>query len=170
MSNDRDHPDDVQALSLETGDEVPNHPRWPLLLYREAIKADAGEAERRITSNGWGGTWQNGVFPYHHYHTTAHEVLAVVGGSATVQFGGPQGQAVDLKAGDVAILPAGTGHKRLDASDDFLTVGGYPEGQENYDVERDPPDEAARRRIEATPRPKADPIFGKGGPLLEHWK
>jgi hypothetical protein len=36
-----------------------------------------------------------------------------------VQFGGKRGRTLTLKAGDVAILPAGTGHQRLNASEDF---------------------------------------------------
>ena len=160
---------DIQPIRLPNGDEIPNHPRWPLLLYRGAIQGGAGDVEQRITSNGWAGTWRNGVFSYHHYHTTAHEVLAVVSGTAKVQFGGPQGQAVDLSAGDVAILPAGTGHKRLEASDGFLVVGAYPKGQEDYDTQRQAPGEAERQRIEQTPRPAADPVFGEKGPLVDHW-
>lgn len=160
---------DVTAIPLPRGDDIPNHPRWPLLLYRQAVPADAAEVEQTLTANGWGGAWRNGVLDFHHYHSTAHEVLAVVGGRATAQFGGPQGEAVELSAGDVAILPAGTGHKRIEASDDFLVVGAYPKGQENYDLQRGPATEQHLRNIEQTARPEADPVYGAGGPLLEHW-
>ena len=160
---------DIRPIRFERGDEIPNHPRWPLLLYRQAVPRDASEVERLLTSNGWGGAWRNGVFPYHHYHTVAHEVLAVVRGSATVQFGGPQGEAVELAAGDVAILPAGTGHKRVDASDDFLVVGAYPKGQEDYDTQRQAPGPEELANIERAPRPAADPVFGAEGPLMAHW-
>lgn len=160
---------EIQRLLLPREDEIPNHPHWPLLLYLDAAPHDAGEVEQLFSSNGWGGTWRDGVFDYHHYHTTSHEVLAVVSGWSKVQFGGPQGQAVELSAGDVAILPAGTGHKRLEASGEFLVVGAYPKGQEDYDLQRDPPGEAALKRIEQTARPAADPVFGEKGPLVENW-
>ncbi len=160
---------EVEAINLPPGEDVPNHPRWPLLLYRQAVPHNAGEVERLIESNKWAGVWRNGVHSYHHFHTTAHEVLAVVAGRATLQFGGENGQAVALSAGDVAILPAGTGHKRLDASNDFLLVGAYPQGQEDYDLQRAPPGDAQRKRVARTPRPAADPIFGARGPLMQRW-
>ena len=164
-------PDDVtvRAFVFERGDEIPNHPRWPLLIYEAAVPHDADAVERQLAANGWGGTWRDGVYSYHHYHSTSHEVLAVVRGTARVQFGGPQGEAVQLAAGDVAILPAGTGHKRLDASDGFLVVGAYPRGQEDPDLRRDAPSDADLERIAQVVRPASDPVFGEDGPLLERW-
>lgn len=160
---------DVTPLALPPGDNVPNHPHWPLLVYRQAIAPDADAAERMLTAHGWVGAWRNGVYPYAHYHTTAHEVLACVRGTATIRFGGTGGEAVSLRAGDVVVLPAGTGHERQAASDDFLVVGAYPRGQEDWDLQRDAPTDADRARIDRVPRPEADPVFGDDGPLLAHW-
>ena len=159
----------IRAISFEAGDLVPNHPRWPLLLYQQAFSGSASDAEAMLKANQWGGVWRNGVYPYHHYHTTSHEVLIIVVGGADVLFGGPEGERVSLEVGDVAILPAGTGHKRLRSSTDFLVVGGYPRGQEDWDLRRGGFDEEDVQRIKQVALPAADPVFGDGGPLSEHW-
>ena len=159
------------ALSFRDATGIPNHPRWPLLLYRRALPADADAAIARLAENGWGGAWVNGVFSYPHYHPNAHEVLAVVAGEATVRFGGDAGQDVHVAAGDVAVLPAGTGHQRIDASADFRVVGAYPKGQEAFQTRR--PDDgqppASRHAMADVARPALDPVGGADGPLLSLW-
>jgi uncharacterized protein YjlB len=150
-------------MKLETwhapaGDEIPNHPSFPVLLYRGV---NAGDYRALFADHGWGGSWQNGVFDFHHFHSTSHEVLGVVAGRATIELGGPQGQAFDVEAGDVIVLPAGTGHRRATARDGFTVVGAYPAGQEDYDLLRRA-DDAARERIRALPAPDQDPVGGEG--------
>jgi uncharacterized protein YjlB len=117
------------------------------------------------------GTWRNGIYSYHHYHSTAHEVLGCYRGSAKVQFGGESGIVEELSAGDVVIIPAGVGHKNLGASADFAVVGAYPRGQD-YDMNYGKPGERPRadENIARVPLPETDPIFGKDGPLLRHWR
>lgn len=165
----------VEAHRLSANDPFPNNPRLPLLIYRQALdpaeEIDADEVERLLRTHQWGGTWKNGVFPYHHYHSNTHEVLVVCAGTARVQLGGPDAQVFAVEAGDVALLPAGTAHKRIEASDDFLVVGGYPAGQEDYDLIRDEPakQQQAEQRIAAVPLPEHDPIYGPDGPLLQQW-
>ena len=148
------------------GDRIPNHPRFAVLVYRgvEAV-TDAGAARALFAAHGWGGSWVAGVFDFHHFHSTSHEALAVVAGRATIELGGPQGQPFEVAAGDVLVLPAGTGHRRATPRDGFTVVGAYPAGQEDYDLLRgdDPAEvEAARERIAALPAPPQDPVGGEG--------
>ncbi len=103
----------------------------------------------------------NGVFDFHHFHSTSHEVLGVLAGSATLELGGPRGQSFEVAEGDVIVLPAGTGHRRASARDGFTVTGAYPAGQEDYDLLRRA-DDAARSRIASLPAPDQDPVGGEG--------
>ena len=150
---------------------VPNNPRLPVIVY-SGIVADgrslAEEFEAKFAANGWQGVWRDGIFDYHHYHTTAHEVLGIAEGQGRVVVGGPQGREVMVKAGDCLVLPAGTGHCRVSASADFLVIGAYPAGQDP-DLRRDDPGEIGRHYIETLPLPRTDPMGADGVPTL-WWK
>lgn len=153
----------------------PNNEKLPLVLYRGAIKLSeqdpASTVEEIFHAHGWGDSWRNGIYPYHHYHSTAHEVLGVSRGSATVRLGGDDnGQTFEVQAGDVIIIPAGVAHKKLGSSSDFQVVGAYPTGQK-WDMNYGKPGERPQAdcNIAQVPLPKADPIYGFDGPLVEHW-
>ena len=157
----------LETWTAPPGDRIPNNPRFPVLIYHEVgAAAEGADAARELFArHGWGGAWVDGVFEFHHFHSTSHEALAVVGGSATLELGGPQGESFDVDAGDVLVLPAGTGHRRATARNGFTVVGAYPRGQENYDLLRgdDPAEvEAARERIAALGAPADDPVGGEG--------
>ena len=143
----------------------------PLLVYPQGLAEMSQDPEAVIARNAWGGTWRNGVYPYHHYHSTAHEFLAVVGGSASILFGGVNGIRVEAQAGDCIVIPAGVAHKLISKAAGFLVVGGYPEGQ-TWDICLGKPGERpdADRRISKVPLPASDPIQGKGGALERLWK
>jgi len=157
----------LETWRAPPGDRIPNHPSFDVLIYRgvEAAAAGADAARRLFADHGWGGSWVDGIFGFHHFHSTSHEALAVVAGRATVELGGPQGRAFDVAEGDVLVLPAGTGHRRASSAPGFTVVGAYPAGQEDYDLLRgDGPAEvaAARERIAALGAPPHDPIGGDG--------
>ena len=160
----------VRSIVLQDDGTYPNNPR-PLLLYAGAVPADPGGIEHLFTANDWPSAWRNGVYRYHHYHSTAHEVLGVYSGSAEIQFGGPDGTAVTIRAGDVAVIPAGVAHKCLESSSDFRIVGAYPLGQRwdmCYGKAGERP--AAEQNIAAVPTPIKDPVQGKGGVLTRLWR
>ena len=140
------------------GKVIPNHPRFEVLVYRGV---DVSDVQAVFSAHGWGGSWVNGVFDFHHFHSTSHEALAIVSGTATVELGGPQGESFEVQAGDVLVLPAGTGHRRATARNGFTVVGAYPKGQEDYDLLREA-DDAVRARIAALPAPPDDPVGGDG--------
>lgn len=160
-----------ESLRLGRNGWVPNHEKLPVLLYRGVFRGERDlteKLEQLVRSHGWSPEWRNGVYPFHHYHSTAHEVLAFCRGEARLILGGepPGGKEVMVHAGDIAVLPCGTGHCRLSASADFLVSGAYGLGQQ-WDLMRGAPDAAAIERMRTLPFPESDPA---GGALSKHWK
>jgi uncharacterized protein YjlB len=152
---------------------VPNHPRWPLLVYPGALAPTgdlAGALEALFARHGWPPAWRNGVHPFHHYHSNAHEALGIYSGEVTVRFGGEAGVDLVARPGDILVLPAGTGHKKLAARGALGVVGAYPAGQHaamhTPRASRHGRDAQAVARV---PLPASDPVYGPAGPLFDHW-
>lgn len=163
----------IESFVLSEHDWVPNNPRLPVLVYRGAFAAADCEAtaeafETAFAANGWPPQWRDGVYDYHHYHSTAHEALGVAAGSAMLTIGGPGGRDIHVEAGDALVLPTGTGHRSVEASEDFLVVGAYPLGQD-WDICRDAANDERRKRMATLPVPDTDPVEGRSGPLIEQW-
>jgi uncharacterized protein YjlB len=165
----------IEACIFPDDGRTPNHPALPLVIMRETAAADADDPaawfEEKFVAHGWGATWRWGVYPYHHFHTTNHEVLGVSRGEATLMLGGENGAEYQVKSGDVIVIPAGVSHKCVEATKDFQVVGAYPRGKEpdlirpeNVDIA------AATAAIAEVPFPEQDPIHGPDGPLFDHWK
>jgi uncharacterized protein YjlB len=166
---------DVEPLTFTFEDDglVPNNP-MPLLLYKQAIDVDNEHAEKTIEglfgANGWGDMWRDGIYDYLHYHATVHEALGIARGHARVRLGGNSGKEFEISAGDVAILPAGTGHQCFSASRDFSVVGAYPPGARMQVTLPTPVHH--RKALETIPKvklPRSDPVVGENGPLVRLW-
>jgi len=148
--------------------------RLPLLIYRAAVAPDRASPEAMealFDRNGWPPQWRSGIYPFHHYHSTAHEVLGIASGSAHLMLGGPKGREFDVAAGDVVVIPAGVVHRRLSSSSNFLVVGGYPPGQ-HWDLLKGEPGDRpkADENIARVPMPRTDPVTGREGGLLALWQ
>lgn len=109
---------------------IPNSP-YHLLHYRGLqTGGKAAEFYDLFSQNGWQVQWiyRYGPTQRSHYHSGAHECMAVLSGTATIRFGvadtsldmndntygsarEPGGIEIEARAGDVFILPAGTAHK-----------------------------------------------------------
>ena len=162
----------TEPLSFIFDDDgsIPNS-ALPLLVYRNAVPADAAAIERVFTANRWPPAWRNGVHPFHHFHSSAHEVLGVARGEASILFGGPGGTVLLVQAGDVVVVPAGVAHCNQGQSSDLLIVGAYPGNGPNPDLRRGKPGEhdTAKRAVESVPLPAEDPIGGTDGALPKLW-
>ncbi|QDV39124.1 hypothetical protein [Tautonia plasticadhaerens] len=162
----------LETMHFGPEGRVPNS-RFPVLLYRGAVGPEPGgdladELEARFRRHDWLNNWRElGVYDYPHYHSTTHEALGMARGRITLRLGGAGGVVVELEAGDVLVLPAGTSHTRLGNTADSWMVGGYPEGRD-WDLIRDEEvgeaeARAALKLIGSLPIPARDPVTG--GPM-----
>lgn len=162
----------------------PNNALLPLIVYKHVLE-DVGdraiEFARRFAERGWSDRWRDGLYPVHHYHSTAHEVWGFASGMARIQFGGPRGVFLELEAGDAVIIPAGVSHMNETNSSDLLVVGAYPDGcfpdilspdEGDFDGNDSEDDDriASIERIAALEVPEKDPLFGSRGLMRQLWK
>lgn len=164
-----------ETLLLPPNGEIPNNPRLPVVIYRALINKflphKADHFARVFRANGWRGMWRDSIYSYCHFHSNAQEVLGIARGHVAVKLGGAGGRVVRLKAGDVVMLPAGVGHRRVRGSANLLVVGAYPAGQQHYNICTSLCEcRSANKRIAAVALPKRDPFFGPLGPLKTMWR
>lgn len=170
----------IEQILLKADQPYPNS-MLPVLFYpgafREIVETDdpAQNGIDLFKENGYTNAWVNGIFPYHHFHSNTHEVLACVSGEASVQLGGSNGKIIKFSRGDVLLLPAGTAHKRIKASKDFKIVGAYPNGikyntYKPEDVSSDDEYKRIKQEIKKVSVPALDPVQSKGGAVKKYWK
>lgn len=166
-----------RALKLKDDGETPNNPKCPLIVYKSPVNLSesydpAAVFEVLFASNGWKDSWRDGMYDFNHFHTGTHEVLGIARGKVTALFGGSNGRKIELKAGDVIVIPAGTGHRALRKSRDLLIVGAYPTngGKYNEPKPEDVPLDEARQSIKKVRVPLSDPVYGKAGMLPQLWR
>ena len=173
MAKMPDAPTVEEHLFTDDG-QVPNNPSLPLIVYRAVLETGpraAAACEALFAGNDWSAAWVDGIYAHHHYHSTAHEALGIAAGSVRVRLGGEGGKTVELRAGDVVVIPAGVAHKSEWASLDLVVVGAYPGGR-SPDMRRPAAQERSRavRNITKVALPACDPVYGKSGPLFERWR
>ena len=163
----------MEKYLLKDDGTIPNNEKVPLLVYGSPIELDdddpAATFEKRFAENGWTASWRNGIYDFHHYHSTAHEVLGIYRGKARVLLGGNDGVTLEIKAGDVLVIPAGVAHKNLDAHN-LGVVGAYDRGRKwdmNYGSGQER--EKTLENISRVPKPDKDPVYGDRGPLIDAW-
>lgn len=164
---------EILQFQFEDDGKIPNSV-FPLIVYKRAFPFPDyldEVMEEAFAKNNWTNAWRNGVYDYHHYHSITHEVLGIYKGSAALQLGGEHGEIVNVTTGDVILIPAGTGHKKISSTDDFAVLGAYPDGMD-YDLMKGEEGEraGADERIAKVPFPDYDPVLGDQCGIIEFWK
>ncbi|CAG8012959.1 unnamed protein product [Penicillium olsonii] len=154
---------EVRQYQLMPTNFIPNSPR-PLLHYKDVLatrhsQCDPAEVWDMFTKNEWDVQWifRYGPTQLSHYHSRAHECMAVLSGTARIRFGVADtsddlmenthgsswedgGVELEAEAGDVFIIPAGVAHKtyntKPDAEFQLLTPGS------GHGIEADDPKKA----------------------------
>lgn len=162
---------EVECMVFGRNGNFPNSD-LPVVVYRRVIegKVTTESMQSLFARNQWPPQWVDAIFTYYHYHSTAHEVLGVVSGTAELAVGGPGERVLEIVQGDVVVIPAGVAHRLEESSDHFVVVGAYPPGQE-WDIVKGEEGEwdKATTNIARVPLPLTDPVGGLSGPLLAVW-
>lgn len=167
----------VRTIYLKEDQPFPNNP-LPVLFYEHVLEGaletpnfTAQDVRNLFEQNSYTNSWVNGIFERHHFHSTAHEVLACTKGEVQVQLGGPNGEIVTLLQGDVVLLPAGASHKRIEATEGFEIVGAYPQNDPVFDYQYgDASDyDRIKEAIQKVNKPLTDPVTGSPGAVNEFW-
>ncbi|KAF9889818.1 hypothetical protein FE257_006908 [Aspergillus nanangensis] len=169
-----------EAYYLGQGNLVPNS-RLPALVYRGVLpkSLDKGEIQALCEANRWEKRGEWGPFWDAHFHPNTHECYAVFQGSSRLLLGGEGhdpptgGVEVDVRAGDVIVVPAGVSHRSLSAAGDYRYIGVYPEECPRWRNDWCEGKEAMsglQEEIRNVITPNHDPVYGEDGPLPVLWR
>ncbi|CAF3548466.1 unnamed protein product [Rotaria socialis] len=157
----------------------PNNNHLPVIVYRQVFdgkSVSASSWEQLFKQNHFGKSWRDGIFSYHHYHSTAHEALGCYGGRAQIRLGDYNEQVrkdIELTAGDCILIPAGVAHKNMEQDNAFSVVGAYDTDGKDYDMNYGQNAEErskAEENIKQVKVPRIDPVVGDNGGVIQHWK
>jgi len=101
-----------------------------------------------------------------HFHSTTHELLVMVEGSARLLFGGeenPWHVEEVVQKGDAILIPAGVAHKLVEEQCSRM-VGAYPVGADSWDMCYGEDGEHAEEHINKLTWFAKDPLYGDNGP------
>ncbi|KAJ8076371.1 hypothetical protein PM082_000792 [Marasmius tenuissimus] len=127
---------EISQYQFPPTDLIPNSPH-PLLHYKNVLPVNLNTSHcstadvwDKFTSNEWNVQWifRYGPTQLSHFHSKAHECMAVLSGTATIRFGvadtskdldkntyesaWEEGAVeIEAQAGDVFVIPAGVAHK-----------------------------------------------------------
>ena len=124
----------------DDGQYFPNNDHLPVIVYRQVFEDKslaASKWEELFKKNNFGHSWRDGIYNYHHYHSTAHEALGCYAGHARVRLGGDNESVrrdIELNAGDCILIPTGVAHKNLGQDSQFGVVGAYDLDGKTYDM------------------------------------
>jgi uncharacterized protein YjlB len=159
-----------RSFFLKDDGQIPNNQELPVIIYEGVFSDNPNDMVGAFNRHNWTGSWSGGIYDYHHYHSNTHEVLGVRSGQATILLGGDSGERLEVKTGDVVLLPAGIGHQLVKATGEFEVIGAYPNGMTPNIIQQDPAGRAqALQEIRNVPVPETDPVYGDNGPLLRKW-
>ncbi|CAI0653664.1 unnamed protein product [Colletotrichum noveboracense] len=162
----------VQCYFLSPNKDAPNS-RLPVLHYRDVLPEPRDEASVTdfLTRNRWekrhrahGDTLASAIFTRIATNAMGHSKM-LLGKIST-----GQGMEVDVKTGDVIILPAGTAHSSLASSSDYRYIGVYPQDCPKWrnEMGKTPAGEF-KTVIKSVEMPEEDPVYGRNGPLNQLW-
>jgi len=153
----------LSRVFLQADGTFPNNPDHPVMMVLAAFHGTTAQAQALLTGgNQWTSPWIWGIYPFHHYHSTAWELLLCIDGQADIQLGGPSGPELSVTKGDWMLIPPGVAHKQLRDNGHFNLLGSYPmEGCSGpVDTLKGSPTQEQVVNMQACAAPQKAPIMG----------